>query len=53
MAKKVTPLAKDSKHPFSGETVYFATKHSKEKALAPLLAQIEMKCIGIDVDTSQ
>lgn len=50
-AKKAIRLDKDSKHPFSGETVYFATKHSKEKVLAPLFEKLGLKCFRADVDT--
>jgi len=49
--KKATRLGKDKRHPFSGETVFFATKHSKEKVLAPLLEKLGMKCVRADVDT--
>ena len=49
--KKATRLDKDNKHPFSGENVFFATKHSKEKVLAPLLEKLGLKCILADVDT--
>lgn len=52
-AKKVTRLDKDNKHPFSGETVYFATKHSKEQTLAPLLSKIGLLCVVADVDTDK
>jgi hypothetical protein len=44
-------LAKDSRHPFCGEKVFFATKHSKENVLAPILAKLGMECIRLDVDT--
>ena len=53
MAKKVTRLAKVNNHPFSGETVYFATKHSKEKVLSPQLAKIGMNCVRTEVDTDR
>jgi hypothetical protein len=49
--KKGTYLDKNNKHPFNGECVFFATKHSKEKVLAPLLEQLGLKCIRSDVDT--
>lgn len=53
MVKKATLLAKVNNHPFSGETVYFATKHSKEKVLHPLLSKIGMNCVRLDVDTDR
>lgn len=46
-------MDRDNKHPFSGETVYFATKHSKEQTLAPLLSKIGLLCIAADVDTDK
>jgi hypothetical protein len=46
-----TRLGKDNKHPFSGESVFFVTKHSKEKVLAPLLEKLGLKCVVPDVDT--
>ena len=52
-AKKATRLDKDNKHPFSGESVFFATKHSKEKVLAPVLEKMGLKCICADVDTDR
>lgn len=51
--KKVTPLDKVSSHPFTGETVYFATKHGKEVVVAPLLAEIDLRCTRVAVDTDQ
>lgn len=53
MAKRAIRLDKVNRNPFSGETVYFATKHSKEKALAPVLEKLGLKCIRADVDTDQ
>jgi len=50
-AKRAIRLGKDNRHPFSGESVFFATKHSKEKVLAPLLEKLGLKCILADVDT--
>lgn len=50
-AKKATLLDKDSKHPYSGKDVYFATQHSKDKVLAPLLNTLGIRCIRADVDT--
>ncbi|MBY0384699.1 hypothetical protein K2X05_06030 [bacterium] len=41
----------NKRHPFSGESVFFATKHSKEKVIAPLLEKLGMNCIRADVDT--
>lgn len=52
-AKKATRLDKDNKHIFSGETVYFATKHSKEQVIAPLLAKVGLCCVVADVDTDK
>lgn len=44
-------MDKDNKHPFCGEKVYFATKHSKEKVLAPIFEKLGLKCVRADVDT--
>ncbi|MBY0317075.1 MAG: hypothetical protein K2Q26_16265 [Bdellovibrionales bacterium] len=38
-------------HPWSGERVFFATKHSKEKVLAPLLGKLGLHCCVANVDT--
>ncbi len=38
-------------HPFSGEVVYFVTKHKKETILGPILEKIGLKCILADIDT--
>lgn len=46
-------MGKDNKHPFSGESVFFATKHSKEKVLAPILEKLGLKCISAEVDTDK
>lgn len=46
-------MDKGNRHPFSGESVFFATKHSKEKVLTPLLEKIGLKCILADVDTDR
>ncbi|MBC7753931.1 MAG: hypothetical protein H7Z71_06815 [Moraxellaceae bacterium] len=51
MMKRVDCLVEKNKHPFGGESVLFATKHSKEKVLAPLLEKLGLKCILADVDT--
>lgn len=53
MAKKATRLDKANNHPFGSETVYFATKHAKEKVLIPLFSQISMNCFRVEVDTDQ
>lgn len=53
MVKKATRLDKDNRHPCSGETVYFGTKHDKASALAPLFLEIGMRCESIDVDTDE
>lgn len=53
MAKKAIRLAKVNNHKYSGENVFFATKHLKEIALKPLLAQLDLNCIPIEVDTDQ
>ena len=53
MAKKGTCLAKVNNHPFSGETVYFSTKHSKEEVLSPLLASIGINCVRAEIDTDR
>lgn len=41
------------KHPYAGQTVLFATKHGKEKILAPLFAQIDCNLIVASVDTDE
>jgi hypothetical protein len=46
-------LDKDSNHPYFGETVFFATKHSKEKILQSSLSKVGLKCVPLDVDTDQ
>lgn len=51
MVKKDFLLGKDSKHPYSGESVYFATQHLKEKVIAPLFKKIEMSCLPLRIDT--
>jgi hypothetical protein len=43
MAKKAIHLDKDNSYLCSGENIFFATKHSKEIALKPLLAEIDLK----------
>lgn len=53
MVKRDTPLGKDSRHPFWGETIVFATKHQKEKILAPLFGELEIKLVVAEVDTDQ
>ena len=40
-------------HPYSGQTVYFGTKHSKEKALAPILNTLGISCIGIPINSDE
>ena len=39
------------KHPFHGETVYFSTKHEKERLLEPLLNEIGLNCVLALTDT--
>ncbi len=51
MMKRATRLDENNEHPFGGESVFFATKHSKEKVLAPLFEKLGLKCIIADVDT--
>ncbi len=51
MAKEASRLDKGNKHPFSGQTVLFATKHEKEKLLSGLFEQIGMKVVSAPVDT--
>ncbi len=41
------------KHPFTGESVLFATKHGKEEILGPILSDVGMRCLKADVDTDQ
>ena len=53
MAKKAIRLAKVSNHQYSGEIVYFDTKHLKEMALSPLLARLDLVCVSLEVDTDQ
>jgi ribosomal protein S27AE len=42
-----------ARHPFDGETVLFSTKHEKEKILGPILSEIGMSCIAVEIDTDQ
>lgn len=51
MVKKVTPLVRDSSHPFRGYEVLFATKHRKEMILAPLFAELGVSLRAAEVDT--
>jgi hypothetical protein len=53
MAKRATRLDKANRHPFCDETAHFATKHSKESVLSPLLSRIGMRCVRADVDTDR
>jgi hypothetical protein len=53
MARRDIRLDKDSNHPFGGESICFATKHSKEKVLAPLIVPLGMKLFCADVDTDR
>ncbi len=38
---------------YSGETVFFATKHGKEELIAPLFRKLAMSCVQVDIDTDQ
>lgn len=51
MAKKATHLDKDSKFPYAGDTIYFATKHGKEAVVAPLFAVFSTHIEAVPVDT--
>lgn len=39
------------KHPFHGATLYFSTKHEKEKLLAPLLNEVGISCVLVLTET--
>jgi hypothetical protein len=38
-------------HPWAGETIFFGTKHEKERVLEPLFREIGMRCEASNVDT--
>lgn len=40
-------------NPYFGQTVFFATKHRKERALSPVLRTLDMNCVSLDIDTDQ
>ena len=44
-------MSEINKNHFRGKVVHFATKHEKERALEPLLAEAGMSCVKVDVDT--
>ena len=46
-------MGKDNNPDYGGEKVFFATKHSKETVLKPLLARLGLECIRVDVDTDR
>ena len=53
MEKKAIRLDKDNNPNYGGEKVFFATKHSKETVLKPILAKLGLECIRLDVDTDR
>lgn len=53
MAKKVTQLDKVNNHLYSGQTVYFGTKHGKAAALGPLFAKIGLTIQTVEIDTDE
>ena len=53
MVKRATRLDKVNNHLYSGMTVYFGTKHGKEKAVIPALNQIGLCCKVVPIDTDQ
>ncbi len=52
MEKKGTRLDKGNSF-YSGETVYFVTKHMKEEILSPLFSSQSINCVAINIDTDQ
>ncbi len=46
-------MGKDNSFNYGGEKVFFATKHSKETVLKPILAKLGLECIRLDVDTDR
>lgn len=53
MVKKAFRLDKGSSQNYAGKKIYFATKHEKEKILAPLFKENEMELIAAPIDTDQ
>ena len=52
MAKKDIRLAKGNSF-YSGQKIYFVTKHGKEDILRPLFQSLGILCERVDVDTDQ
>lgn len=50
MEKRDTPLDRVSSR-YGGHTLYVATKHGKERIVAPLFAPYDIRCDRIEVDT--
>lgn len=46
-------MGKDNNPNYGGEKVFFATKHSKETVLKPILAKLGLECIRLAVDTDR
>lgn len=53
MVKKVILLDKVNKHPYYGETVFFATQHGKEDAVSPALSSTGLRCEPLAINTDQ
>ena len=53
MAKMGFLLGTANSHAYHGITLHFATKHGKEKTLAPLFHSLGMKCEAVPVDTDE
>ena len=51
--KRAIRLGKDNKDFYRGETVYFGTKHQKDRALRQALDSIGLKCEVVAVDTDK
>lgn len=51
--KKAIRLGKDNNPNYGGEKVFFATKHSKETVLKPILAMLGLECVWLDADTDR
>ena len=51
MVKKATRLDRANKHLYCDLTVYFGTKHEKNRAVAPILGELGIKCEVITIDT--
>ncbi len=46
-------MNKVNNHPYADLSVYFGTKHEKERAVAPILAELGIKCEVVILDTDK